>query len=618
MELGQEIQDLGFLAWKDPWANLEKKENFTRHAKKEVANFRTTLRQYATAEEIRSQMVKEGIYTQEFQDEILFKHGPYEFRPVFGAGGGWEWRPVGKSKFKNSPAIEFWDDHIFTMKPETDSDFILRLESIKGSLWTLKTVLGPSILVYNNRVYGIEPESPLRYTRVVSFDCKTGGDRILHYEEKSATHQTTLIKVRNGPPRILSTEAGLSRLYECTATGYKTLVSTPSEIFPTGTESYLIRPGSIKAPWELRGFSLRLNKQIRSQGMEACLSEEDILVTREHGIRHFWRVSKKKEPVLLLSTVGIPIYNPWDPTLKTTWLIVPGSTPVKLHLRSGRLVTSQPKLAYAKCMWGATDAPDGRPVGWVLCFNPTYPRPRGLLLNAYGGYGSPSSLNTTRWRSWIEAGWAVATLFIRGGGDSNEEWAQAGRLGKKLDGLRDVEACCRELQAITGCGPERTCLFGRSAGGLIVGGIVARNPLGNMIRMAYAEVPYVDLLKTAANDTLPLTEYEYREFGNPRSSPANFESTLRVSPIHMLSPRGAPGIHVLCRAGKEDLQVLPYESLKWIYAIRGENPEPDSHTLYSVGDEGHFSSGMAIEQEHAEDFIVIQAWLAELEKRKSH
>jgi oligopeptidase B len=124
----------------------------------------------------------------------------------------------------------------------------------------------------------------------------------------------------------------------------------------------------------------------------------------------------------------------------------------------------------------------------------------------------------------------------------------------------------------------------------------------------YAEVPYVDLLKTALNRRLPLTAYEYHEFGNPAKGPVEFERTLRISPIHTLGPAGAPGVKVLCRSGYSDIQVYYYESLKWIYTLRGNREDDDTKILY-INKQGHHTTGRELSLDLAEDFLVIEHWL---------
>jgi oligopeptidase B len=176
--------------------------------------------------------------------------------------------------------------------------------------------------------------------------------------------------------------------------------------------------------------------------------------------------------------------------------------------------------------------------------------------------------------------------------------------------VEDLEACVRALQEVTGLGPAQTCVYGRSAGGYLVGAAVARQPQGTLFRAAYCEVPYVDVLRTASNPALPLTELEYLEFGNPARWPSDFEAILRLSPVDAVGPGGAPGVFVLCRTAENDMQVFAYESFKWVDALRGQGGQKGGaqpKLLALTESSGHFSHGEQMIRERAEDFLLLQA-----------
>ncbi len=139
----------------------------------------------------------------------------------------------------------------------------------------------------------------------------------------------------------------------------------------------------------------------------------------------------------------------------------------------------------------------------------------------------------------------------------------------------------------------------------MVGACVARNPGGELFGIAYTEVPYVDVLKTASNPGLPLTEYEYEEFGDPLHKIQDFEALLRLSPIHALSEKGAPGVAVLTRAGVRDMQVYAYESVKWVEALRGSDGKGEEKLVFIDSDSGHFTRGAGLFVERAEDYCWI-------------
>jgi oligopeptidase B len=137
---------------------------------------------------------------------------------------------------------------------------------------------------------------------------------------------------------------------------------------------------------------------------------------------------------------------------------------------------------------------------------------------------------------------------------------------------------------------------------------VAREPRGDLFGAAYCEVPYVDALATASEPALPLTEYEYLEFGNPRRNIADLETLLRNGPVTALGAEGAPGVFVVCRTGTADQHVYAYESGKWVLALRGERgPAPPAQAKLLAIDVkgGHFVKGSERLIQYTEDFLLL-------------
>jgi protease II len=136
-----------------------------------------------------------------------------------------------------------------------------------------------------------------------------------------------------------------------------------------------------------------------------------------------------------------------------------------------------------------------------------------------------------------------------------------------------------------------------------VGAAATRHPDGELFGSIYTEAPYVDVLRTASNSALPLTEYELQEFGDPLKNIADFETLLRLGPVTALTEEGAPGLYVVCRTAMKDRQVYAYESLKWIERLRGRGGEDK---LLEIGKgQGHFTQGEALYAERAADYLLI-------------
>ena len=182
--------------------------------------------------------------------------------------------------------------------------------------------------------------------------------------------------------------------------------------------------------------------------------------------------------------------------------------------------------------------------------------------------------------------------------------------------MDDLEAVIRASQHRLQLRPTHTVLYGRSAGGVPVGAMVARWPKGELIGAAFTEVPYVDVLRTSTNPDLPLTVGEYKEFGNPRTRVTNFRELLHVSPINSLSAEGAPGVFVLSRVGLQDKQVYAYESFKWIQRLRGhvspdtveQDDAPKQKYVTYERNEEHVYRSEVFPHFRGMDLAILEAW----------
>ena len=160
-------------------------------------------------------------------------------------------------------------------------------------------------------------------------------------------------------------------------------------------------------------------------------------------------------------------------------------------------------------------------------------------------------------------------------------------------------------------GPDKTVLYGRSAGGLPVGAMVSRYPDGQLMGAAYTEVPYVDVLRTSSNPDLPLTIGEYKEFGNPRVILSQFKELLEVSPVNTVPSDGAPGVFVMSHVGLLDKQVYAYESFKWIQRLRGLRKDDDPKGKYVTFErhEAHTYDSKHLPRFRSMDLAILEAWV---------
>jgi protease II len=176
--------------------------------------------------------------------------------------------------------------------------------------------------------------------------------------------------------------------------------------------------------------------------------------------------------------------------------------------------------------------------------------------------------------------------------------------------MEDYEACILECRKQLGIPAHQTVIYGRSAGGYLVGSCMNRYANGSIFGGVYAEVPFVDVLTGMANLHLPLTEMEADEFGDLRRKPQDFQTVVRLSPIHNLPTGGIPKIFLVARTGLRDRQVFSYEPVKWITRLQkleaGKKAEPK--LLGITGGEGHFVLTINGLKEQAQDLALFLAW----------
>ena len=188
-----------------------------------------------------------------------------------------------------------------------------------------------------------------------------------------------------------------------------------------------------------------------------------------------------------------------------------------------------------------------------------------LLLYGYGSYGMamPASFAANR-LSLVDRGFVYAIAHIRGGADKGWGWYLDGKRDKKTNTFADFEAAARALIADGYTAAGRIVAHGGSAGGMLMGAIANRAP--ELFAGIVAEVPFVDVLNTMLDDTLPLTPPEWPEWGNPITDEAAFRYIRSYSPYDNVAAQRYPAI--LAMAGLTDPRVTYWEPAKWVARLR--------------------------------------------------
>jgi oligopeptidase B len=188
-----------------------------------------------------------------------------------------------------------------------------------------------------------------------------------------------------------------------------------------------------------------------------------------------------------------------------------------------------------------------------------------LLLYGYGSYGMamPASFSANR-LSLVDRGFVYAIAHIRGGSDKGWGWYLDGKRAGKTNSFDDFAASARALIDAGYTGAKRIVGHGGSAGGMLMGAVA--NRAGELFAGLVAEVPFVDVLNTMLDDSLPLTPPEWPEWGNPIESEADFRTILSYSPYDNVAARDYPAI--LAMGGLTDPRVTYWEPAKWIARLR--------------------------------------------------
>ena len=206
------------------------------------------------------------------------------------------------------------------------------------------------------------------------------------------------------------------------------------------------------------------------------------------------------------------------------------------------------------------------------------------LLYGYGSYGIaiPASFNTNC-LSLVDRGFVYAIAHIRGGKDKGYGWYEDGKRDRKQNTFTDFIAAARHLVAERLTSHDRIVAQGGSAGGMLMGAIANIAP--EAFTGIIAEVPFVDVLNTMLDATLPLTPPEWPEWGNPIESETDYRTIAAYSPYDNVSAQAYPP--VLAVAGLTDPRVTYWEPAKWVARLRARKTD-DNPVLFRINmDAGH-------------------------------
>lgn len=207
-----------------------------------------------------------------------------------------------------------------------------------------------------------------------------------------------------------------------------------------------------------------------------------------------------------------------------------------------------------------------------------------MLLYGYGSYGItiPADFRTSR-LSLVDRGFVYAIAHIRGGMAKGYQWYLDGRLEKKINTFRDFISAGHYLVERGYAAPDKLVAQGGSAGGLLMGAVINMDP--GLFAGVIAAVPFVDVINTMSDESLPLTPPEWPEWGNPLVSAEDYDRIAAYCPYENVSDQPYPPM--LITGGLSDPRVTYWEPAKWTAKLRHEAPKGGPYFLKINMDAGH-------------------------------
>ncbi len=257
--------------------------------------------------------------------------------------------------------------------------------------------------------------------------------------------------------------------------------------------------------------------------------------------------------------------------------------------------------------WLHATAPDGAqvPISLVYRKGLRLDGNHPLLLKGYGSYGMSSEPTFDSNRlSLLERGFVFAIAHIHGGSELGRAWYEDGRLMHKMNTFTDFIASAEHLVAQGYTRPGRLAIYGRSAGGLLMGAVANLRP--DLFKAVLTEVPFTNVVTAMLDPNLPLTVIEYEQWGNPHD-PQAFDYMLSYSPYENVEHKAYP--HIYARAGLNDLQVPYWDPAKWVARLRACKTDQNQLLLITHMGAGH--GGSSGRYDHLREVAEEYAYLIE-------
>jgi oligopeptidase B len=311
------------------------------------------------------------------------------------------------------------------------------------------------------------------------------------------------------------------------------------------------------------------------------------------------------EPVYVTARGENPEFETGELRFQYTSLVTPPTvvdydvpTEARAVRKQEPVVGYEPERYATERTWAS--AADGERVPMSLVYRRDRAREPGpALLFGYGAYeASTDPIFSTARVSLLDRGFVVAIAHVRGGGELGRRWYERGKLEHKPNTFTDFIACAEHLVAEGWTSPAQLAARGGSAGGLLMGAVLNLRP--DLFGAVVAEVPFVDVVTTMLDGSLPLTVTEWEEWGNPND--ARFYKAMKAySPYDNVEAKDYPAM--LVTAGLNDSRVAYWEPAKWVAKLRVTKTDANPLLLRTRMGTGHAGPSGRYERWREEAFV---------------
>lgn len=337
-----------------------------------------------------------------------------------------------------------------------------------------------------------------------------------------------------------------------------------------------------------------------------------VIIDRRTHKREFLKFD---EPTYTVYPSGNPEYDTDNFRFGYTSMITPSSQ-FEQNLNTGkRILLKQQEVlgGYNKANYVTERlfafAKDGTKIPISIVYKKGYKKDGNspLLLYAYGSYGSSmdATFSSTR-LSLLDRGFAFAIAHIRGGQEMGRQWYEDGKMMKKKNTFTDFIDAGEFLVKEKYTSPKHLYAQGGSAGGLLMGAVVNMKP--ELWKGAIVQVPFVDVINTMLDESIPLTTNEYDEWGNPNNKEA-YDYMKSYSPYENIERKNYPNL--LVTTGLHDSQVQYFEPAKWVAKLR--DLKTDKNVLFLKTDMEYGHGGASGRFDYLKDIALEYAFMFKLE-----